>query len=224
MFFILYLGCETNARRHQSTRNVEALAAESTDINALLQEGQTGFEWNFFKTVLALETELEGTVADSARAEAFKRLRSKWYELGQPAISGYYAQRWPNYWARKPGLLPERLYTICIQQSQEQKIRDFARRQGSTGLRKRHLAQPGRNSPSGEPGVAYIQPSAGQPMKGYSHAAGFKPKDPDNVLVLNTLRLALQTGNIQTVERLEHALNWRLAIQYDLPAGGSLSG
>lgn len=210
MFFILYLGCDTTPEDIKALEKSRALAAESTDINALLQEAKPALSGISSNTVLALETELEDTVSDSARAEVFKRLASKWYELGQPAISGYYAQQVAELLGTEESWsIAGTTYTICIQQSQEQKIRDFCTGRAVQAFESAISLNPEEIAHQVNLALAYTSsPPPDNPMKGILMLRDLNQKAPDNVLVLNTLaRLALQTGQYsKAVERLEHAL------------------
>ncbi|MCB0586604.1 MAG: tetratricopeptide repeat protein [Phaeodactylibacter sp.] len=210
MFFALYLGCETTPQDIKALEKSRALAAESTDINTLLREAKSSLGGIPSSSILALETELEDEVADSARAEVFKRLSSKWYELGYPAISGYYAQQVAELLGTEESWsIAGTTYTICIQQSQEQKIRDFCTGRAIQAFESAISINPGELAHQVNLALAYTSnPPQDNPMKGILMLRDLNQKYPDNVLVLNTLaRLALQTGQYpKAVERLERAL------------------
>lgn len=210
MFFILYLGCETTAEDIKALETSRALAAESTDISTLVQEAKSELGNIPSSSVLALETELENTLADSARAEALKSLASKWYELGYPAISGYYAQEIAELLGTEESwAIAGTTYTICIQQSQEEKVKDFCAGRAVQAFESAISLNPEEIAHQVNLALAYTsRPPQDNPMKGILMLRELNQKEPDNVLVLNTLaRLALQTGQYsKAVERLERAL------------------
>lgn len=210
MFFILYLGCETKPEDIKALETSRALAAESTDINTLLQEAKSSLDGMSSNSVLALETELDAALADSARVEVFKRLASNWYSLGYPSISGYYAQQIAELQGTEESWsIAGTTYTICIQQSQEQKVRDFCTGRAIQAFESAISLNPDETAHQVNLALAYAaNPPQDNPMKGILLLRDLNQKDPDNVLVLNTLaRLALQTGQYpRAVERLERAL------------------
>ncbi|MCB0579458.1 MAG: tetratricopeptide repeat protein [Phaeodactylibacter sp.] len=211
MFFLIYLGCETTPENIKALEKSRALAAESTDINTLLQDARSTLDNRASGSILALETELEKTPADSARAEVFKRLASKWYELGHPAISGYYAQQVAELaGGEEAWSIAGTTYTICVQQSQEQKTRDFCTGRAVQAFENAISLNPQETAHQVNLALAYASnPPPDNPMKGILMLRDLNQKDPDNVLVLNTLaRLAIQTGQYpRAVERLERALS-----------------
>ncbi|MCO6477893.1 MAG: tetratricopeptide repeat protein [Phaeodactylibacter sp.] len=210
MFFLIYFGCETKPEDIKALEKSRALAAESTDINTLLQEAKASLGAPPSNSILALETELEGALADSARAEVFKRLASKWYEFGYPAISGYYAQEVAELLgAEESWSIAGTTYTICLQQSQEQKVRDFCTGRAVQAFENAISLNPENTAHQVNLALAYAaNPPQDNPMKGILMLRDLNQKDPDNVLVLNTLaRLAIQTGQYpRAIERLERAL------------------
>lgn len=210
MFFLIYLGCETKPEDIQALEKSRALAAESTDINTLLQEARSSLGNIPSSSILALETELEETATDSSRTEVFKRLASKWYELGYPAISGYYAQEVAELSGTEESWsIAGTTYTICLQQSQEQKTRDFCTGRAVQAFENAISLNPENTAHQINLALAYAaNPPQDNPMRGILMLRDLNQKDPDNVLVLNTLaRLAIQTGQYpRAVERLERAL------------------
>ena len=127
LFFVLYFGCDTSPNDSQKAlEKTRALAAESTDINALLKSAKSDLIPEAENAVFALERQLEEAVDDSTKIGLFQQLSGLWFELGKLAISGYYAQsiaeidNAENSWS-----IAGTTYTICVQRSQEEKVKNF---------------------------------------------------------------------------------------------------
>jgi len=211
LFFIIYFGCETTPKDISALEKSRALASESTDINTLLSEAKLELESIAANELLALEAQLEESLSDTAKVDAYKQLSSKWYELEQPAIAGYYAQQVAELESTEESWsIAGTTYTICIQRTETPKIRDFCTGRAITAFESAISLNPDKISHQVNLALAYTyNPPPENPMKGVLMLRELNQKAPDNVLVLNTLaRLAIRTGQYErAIERLEHALS-----------------
>ncbi len=209
LFFVIYFGCDTRPKDIAALETSRALAAESTDITTLLGEARAGLSSTASNNILALETELESAPSDSARAEVFKRLSSRWYELGHPAVAGYYAQQVAEIEnTEESWSIAGTTYSICIQRAEEPRARDFCTGRAIQAFENAISINPGNTAHRVNLALAYTSnPPPDDPMKGVLMLRDLNQKAPDNVLVLNALaRLALQTGQYgRAAERLERA-------------------
>lgn len=209
LFFILYFGCETRPNDIKALETSRALAAESTDINTLLQQAKEGLSGVEAGNILAMESEAGAAPSDSLKEEALKRLSGEWYRLGFPAISGYYAQEVAELIGTEESWsIAGTTYTICIQQNQEPKVRDFCTGRAIQAFENAISLNPDEKAHQVNLALAYAaNPPQDNPMKGVLMLRELNQKEPDNVLVLNALaRLALQTGQYgRAIERLERA-------------------
>ncbi|MBK8490731.1 MAG: hypothetical protein IPL49_07505 [Saprospirales bacterium] len=97
LFLLLYFTCETKPPAQKALDQSRALTIERTDVSSLLAEAKSRLSTQGTADILTLEGTLEGADSDSTiLAATYKSLSSKWYELGEPAIAGYYAEEVAN--------------------------------------------------------------------------------------------------------------------------------
>jgi tetratricopeptide (TPR) repeat protein len=211
LFFILYFGCETKPKDIKTLEKSRVLAAESTDISALLKEAKSSLEPVEASNVLALERQLELIQSDTAKSEAFKDLSSKWYQLEHPAIAGYYAQQVAEIEnTEESWSITGTTYSICIQRSQEEKIRAFCTGRALRAFENAISIDPEDMTHQVNLALAYTyNPPQENPMKGILMLRELNEKAPEDVLVMNTLaRLAIRTGQYdKAVSRLERSFS-----------------
>ncbi|MCB0553632.1 MAG: tetratricopeptide repeat protein [Phaeodactylibacter sp.] len=211
LFLTLYFTCDTKPRDIQALEKSRALAGESTDVTALLTEAKASLSPAQSSPVLALEAQLDKALEDSSRVEVLKQLSGQWYQLGVPALAGYYAQQVAEAnGTEEAWSIAGTTYTICIQNSQEPKVRDFCTGRAVQAFENAISINPANLAHQVNLALAYTaNPPQDNPMKGILMLRSLNQSNPDNVLILNTLaRLALKTGQFsRAVERLEHALS-----------------
>ena len=208
--FVMYFGCDTTPKDIAAVEKTRALSAESTDIGSMLQSAKHELSALEASNVLALENELDNALADSAKIEPYKALSGQWYDLGNPGIAGYYAQQIAEIEnTEQSWSIAGTTYTICIQRSEEEKIRDFCTGRAINAFENAISINPDDLAHQVNLALAYTyNPPQDNPMKGILILRELNQKAPDNVLVLNTLaRLAIRTGQYdKAIERLERAL------------------
>jgi Flp pilus assembly protein TadD len=209
LFFVLYFGCETKDKTIAALEKTRALQAESTDISLLLQDAHNALAPADEARVGLLEQELEAALADSTRNTVFKKLSSTWFELGQYALAGYYAQEVAQLDQNEEAWsIAGTTYTICLQRSQDEQIRSFCSGRAVAAFESAISLNPNEPRHRVNLALCYAEsPPADNPMKGIQMLLDLNQKDPNNVLVLNTLgRLAIRTGQYdKAVERLQKA-------------------
>lgn len=210
LFLLMYFGCDNKPRDIKALEKSRALVAESTDVNALLQEAKASLSPAQSASILALEARLDEAGADSAGLELLKELSGQWYGLGAPALAGYYAQRVAEARGTEEAWsIAGTTYTICIQRSQDTKIRDFCTGRAVQAFENAISLNPASLAHQVNLALAYsANPPQDDPMKGILMLRNLNQNNPDNVLILNTLgRLSIQTGQYaRAIERLERAL------------------
>lgn len=209
LFVVLYFGFDTTPRDMQALEKTRALSVEQTTLDVLLQEGKTALAPGQLNSVLALEQQLEEAPDDSVRTSLLKELSSRWFSLGHPAIAGAYAERVAilenseNSWA-----IAGTTFTICVQRSQEEKIRNYCTDKAVESFENAISIDPADIAHRVNLALLYTEnPPAENPMKGITMLLELNRENPENVLVLNSLgRLAIKTGQYErAVERLEKA-------------------
>ncbi len=212
LFFVLYFGCDTKPTEQKQLEKSRALVAESTNIRVLRQEAEAAISENELSEVAAIEFRLQAAEGDdSTRIETLKSLAGKWYQLGYPAISGYYAQEIAESEATAESWsIAGTTYTLCIQQSQPGKVRDFCTGRAVNAFESAISLAPTDMSSRVNLALVYTEnPPADNPMKGILMLRDLNEEEPENVIVLNSLgRLAIKTGQYErAVQRLEQALS-----------------
>lgn len=210
LFLVLYFGCDTKNDSQKALEKTRALAAESTDINALLKSAKSDLIPEAENAVFALERQIEEMPDDSTKLGLFQQLSGLWFELGRSGISGYYAQRIAeidnneNSWS-----IAGTTYTICVQRSQEEKVKNFCSGRAVTAFENAISINPENMAHKVNLALCYAEnPPKDNPMKGVLMLVDLNKQAPENVMVLNSLgRLAIKTGQYdRAIERLTTAL------------------
>lgn len=209
LFFVLYLGCDTKSNKQQALEKSRAMAIESTDINSILQAAKSQLTALEGSELLALEQQLESAGTDEAKVAALKGLSGVWYQLGQPAIAGTYAQNIAELTGTEEAWsITGTTYAICLQNTQEDKVRSYCMNRAVKAFENAISINPENLAHRVNLALCYTEnPPQDNPMKGILMLRALNEQQPDNVLVLNTLaRLALKTNQFdRAVERLEQS-------------------
>lgn len=211
LFFVLYLGCETKPPEQKAIEKSRALNIETTTITNLLREAKSSLTPTGSNDVLSLEAMLEQTSTDTQKVDVLKQLSGTWFELGFPAIAGYYAEEIAqidgsaNAWA-----MAGTTYNICLQQTEAQKISVFCEERAIAAFESAISENP--DNPTHKLNLALIyteRPPQDNPMKGILMLRDLTEQYPENAAILYHMgRLAIMTGQYErAVERLTAALN-----------------
>ncbi len=210
LFFVLYFGCERTPPDIATAAKSRGLSAESTTPEAIKSAAMAELAPAQASNVMALEEQLSEAVPDSMRAEVLKLLSREWYQLQQPALSGYYAQQVAELQnTAESWSIAGTTYSICLQRAEEEKIRDFCTGRAVRAFENAISLEPENVANQVNLALTYTSnPPPDNPMKGVLMLRQLNQEAPDNVLVLNALaRLAIQTGQYdKAVERLTAAL------------------
>lgn len=210
LFFLLYFGCERTPPDIAALEETRGLTAEATTPQALMDEAKAGLKSSQVATVEQLQRKAENAAADTAKAAAYQSLSSQWYELGHPAIAGYYAQELASVRnTEESWSIAGTTYSICIQRSREEKVRAFCTGRAVQSFENAISLNPENTAHRVNLALTYTaSPPPDNPMKGVLMLRELNQDEPNNVLVLNALgRLSVKTGQYdKAVERLEAAL------------------
>ncbi len=211
LFFVLYFGCDTKPVEQKELEKSRALATESTNIQVLQQEAKAEMSNDQLSEIASIDFQLQAAEDDSSRIETLKSLSGKWYQLGYPAIAGYYAQEIAEQLSTAESWsITGTTFTLCIQQSTQEKVRDFCTGRAINAFESAISLAPSEMSNRVNLALVYTEnPPSENPMKGILMLRDLNEEDPENVIVLNSLgRLAIKTGQYErAVERLEQAFN-----------------
>ena len=211
LFFVLYFGCDTKPEQQKALEKTRALAAESTDINTLIKAAKTDLSSDAVNTILAMEQQLDAAIDDTVKISFQEQLSGIWFELGYPAISGYFAQKIAeSINSEDSWSIAGTTYTICIQRSEEEKIKSFCSGRAVQSFENAISINPSNINHKVNLALCYTEyPPKENPMKGILMLVDLNKEEPENVVVLNTLaRLAIRTGQFdRAVERLSKAVS-----------------
>ncbi len=209
IFFTLYLGCDTKSNKQRALEKSRAMTIESTDISNILQTAKSQLTALQGSEVLALEQQLKQAVTDEAKVEVLKKLSGAWYQLGQPAVAGTYAQDIAELTGTEEAWsIAGTTYAICLQNVQEDKVRSYCMNRAIKAFENAISINPGNLAHRVNLALCYTEnPPRDNPMKGILMLRELNEQQPDNVLVLNSLaRLALKTNQLgRAMERLEQS-------------------
>lgn len=211
LFLAMYFGCETKSKDQQSLEKTRVFTAQSTDAEALIRQAQDRLSAESRNAIGAIEHELELAQNDSITyTDGLIRLAGAWFNAGEPAISGHYAElvakrlQTEDAWS-KAGTT----YAICLQRSEEEKVRSFCTQQAVAAFESAISINPDNLAHRVNLAVVYAEnPPKEEVMRGITMLLELNRQHPENVSVLNNLgRLAIKTGQFdKAVQRLERVL------------------
>ena len=208
-FSAMYWGLDNRPPNHEQKAKSRSLVAQSTDIRVLLKEARASIGDNG-ADVFFLEQQVQDATVDSIKIGWLKKLSGKWYELRHPEIAGHYASQVAELvneaeaWA-----ITGTTYALCIQQTKEQKVRDFCTSKAVEAFESAISLDPNEISHRINLAMCYTKnPPSDNPMKGVLMLVDLNKRYPDNASILTKLgELAIQTGQFEKAkERLERAL------------------
>jgi len=210
LFFLIYFGCDTKARKQQLLEKTRALQAESTDVSVLLKDAKATLSSSQNGRIFLLEQDLSQVEEDSSRVAQLQRLSGTWFDLGYPAISGFYAQEVAELLGTEESWsIAGTTYTICLQRVTEAKVKDYCSGRALRSFENAISLAPDEMAHQVNLALVYTEyPPADNPMRGILMLRELNDAHPNNVLVMNTLaRLAIRTGQFdRAIQRLERSL------------------
>lgn len=210
LFFLLYFGCDTKPEKQQLLEKTRALQAESTDVSVLLRDAKAKLSSSQNGRIFLLEQELNQSEEDSLRSGTLQRLSGTWFDLGYPAIAGYYAQEIAETAGTEESWsIAGTTYTICVQRAEEVKVKEYCTGRAIRSFESAMSLNPDELAHQVNLALVYTEnPPADNPMRGVLMLRELNDAHPNNVLVMNTLaRLAIKTGQFdRAIQRLERSL------------------
>lgn len=209
LVLVLYYGCERVPPDQKEIEQSRSLVVESTDPSVLIQKAKANVSSVENAQIGILEQELEASLTDSTKLPILERLSGKYYELGYPALSGYYAQRIAEIRnTEEAWSISGTTYSIALQRSEDDQIRTFLTGRAVQAFENAISLNP--DNPANQVNLALVytsNPPQENPMQGIQLLLDLNNRYPDNVYILNNLgRLAIQTGQFdRAIERLERA-------------------
>lgn len=210
LFIVLYFGCDTTPKDIQALEKTRAFTTESTDLPVLLEAAQTKLDAASASQIATLQTQAENSESDSAKVETLKQLSSKWYQLGEAAIAGAYAQNIAELVNNESSWSTTgTTFLLCLQTQAEEQVRSFCMNRAVKAFENAVSINPDNPDLRTYLALCYTEmPPQNEPMKGILMLRELNQQYPDNVLILNSLaRLAIRTNQLDRAkERLERSI------------------
>ncbi len=210
LFAGMYFGLDIKPKEQKAIEKSRAIEAESTDINALLEDAKSELSAEKSTLILSIETKLNKAQTDSAKVETLKEISGAWYRMDRIDIAGFYAQSVAEIensdesWG-----IAGTTYTIGAQRAKEEKVKQFCFGRAIKAFENAISLNPSNTTHKVNLAVCYAEnPLPDNPMKGILMLRDLNEKEPENVLILTTLgRFAIQTGQYdKAIERLRKAV------------------
>lgn len=210
LFLILLFGFNTKPQKLINEERERSLNLQITDISIIRDEAMKTLSGDERSVIQILQSNVEGTESDSLKIEKLKELSSTWYELGNFALAGHYAEKIAEKTTKGESWgITGTTYAIGITQSIQEKEKIYCREKALESLESAISLEPDNVDYQLNRAVVLAEhPSSDNPMKGILILIDLNKKFPKNVPVINNLaRFALQTNQLdKALERLNSAL------------------
>ncbi len=208
LFLILYFGFDIVPGEQKQLEKSRILSTEATSVQNLIMDARQEIG-SKYSVIEALTMELNDQEIDSLRTETLKTLSGRWYELGFPAISGYYAEEIAkanndaDAWA-----IAGTTYLLAVKETDEEKVREWSFSRAINALESAISLNPEDIESKINLALGYLEnPSPDNPMQGVLMLRQLNDENPGNVKVLAQLgRLSLVTNQVENaIKRLKEA-------------------
>lgn len=205
LFLAMYFGCETRSEQVRTLEKSRSLTLEVTGIENIMQAAKKKLSASDLSTLEAMES----SVAKDSIA-ALEMLSSKWYELGDAAIAGHYAEELAiikndeQSWG-----IAGTTYLLGLKSSTEEKARKFCKSKALAAFDKAISLNPANVDHKINKALCYVElADEGNPMQGILQLRELNQQYPENIGVMVQLaRLALKTNQLDKAkQRLGQAL------------------
>ncbi len=207
---ILFFGFDTVPKEQAQVEKSRALNVETAELQTLVDEARASIppdEKSFFNTY---ENIARSAQTDSARIEALENLSAGWYQRGEFAVAGYYAEQIANI---EPTALnweaAGMTFWSCINSDLDTELRTMCLSHAETSFQNAISLDPENVNYRLNLAVCYATlPPQDNPMKGVMSLLALNSEYPENTSVLYWLaRFGLQTGQTEkAIGRLQTAL------------------
>lgn len=229
LFAGLYFGGQRTPKAQKEIETTRIEAAKTASINEIIGLAKSEISESDRNELAALESQLEIAGSDSTKLAVFKNLSSKWYKLGNYAVSGFYAEEVAQLdktdfaWG-----VAGYSYAICFNQTKNERMFSFCFDKAIAAYENAASIAP--DSIVYKENLAYCytgNPDPNQTMTGIKIYQGILEQNPDNIKVL--LRLGKLSVEVtkdypKAINRLEKAVrvapknfeaNYYLAVAYE---------
>ncbi len=209
LFMILYFGFSTKSPEHQQVEMVRSQNIEATSIQNLLNEAGGKLKAEDRAVVHALESELNDVSEDSLRIGLYESLSAFWYDQGEFAIAGHYAEliaRLIN--SAEAWGIAGTTFAVALQREMGAERRNYSFQKAVDAFESAISLDPDNISHKINLALCYTEmPPEDDPMRGVQMMLKLQEDHPEyGGIKIALARLAIKTGQYErAIERLEQA-------------------
>ncbi|MEO0626214.1 MAG: hypothetical protein AAFY91_04440 [Bacteroidota bacterium] len=210
LLLFMYFLCPVQAPEMTQAEASRKLQLSATSLESMIRDARDELGLAQITALVELEDQLDTDPppVDSVQRSILTQLAGEWFGLGYPGISAVYAQQIAELGneAEDWGIAGTS-YTICVQRTEEEKVRDFCYQRAEQAYLNAMSLDPDELEYQINLALTYtLNPQ--QPMQGILRLRELQENYPDDPRPLVTLgRLALQTNQLErAAERLDNAL------------------
>jgi tetratricopeptide (TPR) repeat protein len=209
LFCILFFGLSNKPPKSAEIERSRLSSTVDSKIFSLLKRSKENLTPSDRDLILLLQQEVERTEEDSAKVEPLKRLASAWYRLGNPSISGHYAEKIAEILNSEVSWsMAGSTFGLSLAEEPDYENKEYRRERAVFSFENAISLNPENIDNRINLALTYVEyPLAEQPMKGIQMLLALNKEEPENPDVLFHLgRLAIQTGQFERAEgRLKSA-------------------
>ena len=207
---ILYFGFEYKPANILGLEKSRSKNIESTGIENLIVKARETLTLEELKTLEDMRNSIDQAAEGAVKTEQTKAYASKWFEVGFPIISAYYAEEVAkSESSAEAWSIAGTSYILGMKQTDSDKEKNFAFNRAIGAFEKATSLDPDNINHKINLALVYVEkPQQDDPMKGIMMLRDLNSKYPENVSVMVQLsRLAVRTGQWDRAEqRLKEAL------------------
>jgi len=210
LFCLIYFGMNVKPKEQRELEMSRSAKIEATGIQNIVMESKKTLSKTNLNIIEAMQTEYQNAASDAEKVEKAKNLASKWYELGAPIVSGFYAEEIAKIEnTRDAWSIAGTTYSIGLKNSQLEKHVQFAKGRAIKAFETAITLEDDNVADKINLALVYVEHPDKNPMQGIQMLLKLNESYPDNVQVLNQLaRLGLQTRQFdKAIKRLQKALS-----------------
>lgn len=211
LFVLLYFVLDTKPNEQKLAEKSRALKMETTSVQNLLLAAKKDLDAEQTAILDDIVTGVRAAEGDIDReVTGFKELSGFWYNVGNPAIAGHYAEEVATRdstalaWS-----IAGTTYTLALQKVEDDRTAQWASKRARLAFENAISYEPDVVDHKINLALTYVEnPLADNPMKGILMLRQLLDDNPEEVKVLNQLaRLSLRTNQVdKAVSRLESAI------------------
>jgi predicted Zn-dependent protease len=211
MVIVLYMGLDTRPPEAYEYEESRVFQMQTTSPSNLIREKLPELAQENQLRIRSIDAAIRDSETKMDSVARLKELSGAWYEVKEPVLAGYYAERVADLEGTSEAWsMAGTTYALALHnKNMASKERTFAADQARSAFENAITLEPQNIDHRINLALTYVQaPLEGQPMKGIQMLLELNRKHPDNASVIYQLgRLAIQTGQYErAVERLERVV------------------